>query len=127
MNLLVNIALISAGGALGALGRAGIGWVFIEKFGTGALGTLAANLIGCLAFGAAKAAVDRFDWGTEQGRVFLFTGFLGAFTTFSAFEADIFTLWSDEMHMWSALYLAASVIGGLICFAAGYFVVSRMG
>lgn len=126
MSLLAQFALIAAGGALGALARAGLGWGIIAKFGIGALGTLGVNLLGCLLFGAAKAAVDTVDWGSEGSRIFLFTGFLGAFTTFSTFEADLFTLWTDELRLWSIVYVAASVLGGIAAFAVGYVVVSRL-
>lgn len=126
MNLLTYIVLVGGGGALGALARAGVGWAFVERFGTGAIGTLTVNIVGCLLFGAAKAAVDRLGWGTESGRLFLFTGFLGAFTTFSSFEADIFALWTEDLRIWSAAYLAASVIGGLFAFVVGYLVVSKL-
>ena len=126
MGLLVNILLISGGGASGALARAGVAWLFVERVGVGPLGTLVVNLLGCLLFGAARAAVDQFEWGTDQQRTFLFTGFLGAFTTFSTFEADVFTLWTEEMRLWSALYVVASVVGGIACFVAGYLIVSRV-
>ncbi len=126
MSFLVNAALIAGGGATGALARAGVGWFFAEKVGIGVLGTLTANLLGCLLFGAAKAAVDQVDWGSEQGRTFLFTGFLGAFTTFSTFEADLFKLWGEGTTGWAAAYLAVSVIGGMAAFYAGYLAVSRL-
>lgn len=126
MGFLLNILLIAGGGASGALARAGVGWLFVEKVGVGALGTLTVNLLGCLLFGAARAGVEQFEWGTDQQRTFLFTGVLGAFTTFSTFEADVFTLWTDELRFWSVLYVFASVVGGILCFVVGYFLVARL-
>jgi CrcB protein len=118
--------LVAMGGACGALGRFGVGEAVL-KFGWGApLGTLAANMIGCFLIGAARAGVDIAEWGSPELRVFVFTGFLGAFTTFSTFEADSFGLWKLGERGWSVAYLFGSVGGGLLMFLFGWFLVERL-
>lgn len=123
--LLLKIALVASGGALGALARVGLGGLITAWLGAAPLGTLAANLLGCLCMGAARGAAELYDWGTLAQRTFLFSGFLGAFTTFSTFEADSVTLWQAGQRALSALYLVGSVLGGLAAFGLGWFLTSR--
>lgn len=123
--LLLKIALVASGGALGALARVGLGGLITAWLGAAPLGTLAANLLGCLCMGAARGAAELYDWGTLAQRTFLFSGFLGAFTTFSTFEADSVTLWQAGQRALGALYLVGSVLGGLAAFGLGWFLTSR--
>ena len=90
------------------------------------LGTLVVNLAGCLLIGMATAAVDTMGFSRPELRIFVFTGFLGAFTTFSTFEADAFGLWRLGERSLSIAYLLGSVGGGLLCFLVGWFVVERL-
>ena len=59
-----------------------------------------------------------FDGGTPALRVFLATGVLGGFTTFSAFSLDAWLLYERQQHTALALYLAVSV---LLSIAALFF------
>ncbi len=118
--------MVASGGAAGALSRWGIGAAAL-KLGQGApIGTLAANLLGCLLFGMAKAAVDALGWGSPELRMFVFTGFLGAFTTFSTFEADAFGLWQVDQRGWAIAYLLGSVVGGLAMFLLGFWMMQKV-
>ncbi len=50
-------------------------------------------------------------------RLFLTTGILGGFTTFSAFSLDAVLLWERHEHLLAALYIGGSVagaVGGLV-------------
>lgn len=123
--LLLKIVMVASGGALGALARVGLGTLVAAWLGVAPLGTLAANLLGCLCMGAARGAVEIYDWGTLAQRTFLFSGFLGAFTTFSTFEADSVTIWQAGYRAMSALYIVGSVLGGLAAFGLGWFITSR--
>lgn len=126
VNLATQIALISAGGALGALGRTGLGAWMTSRFDASHWGTLAANLIGCLIMGAAKAAVTHMDWGSAQARAFLFSGLLGAFTTFSTFEADTVALWHNGQRILAISYCVSSVLFGLLAFGLGWWLTTKM-
>ena len=59
-------------------------------------------------------------------RLFLTTGFLGGFTTFSAFSLDALTLWERGAVMQAGFYVAGSVIASLIAAFAG-LMASRLG
>lgn len=126
MNVLIKAMLIASGGALGSLLRWGVGEAALRAGWGAPAGTLAANLAGCLLIGAAKAAVDAAQWGSPELRVFVFTGLLGAFTTFSTFEAETFGLWHIGQRPAAAAYLLGSVLGGLACFLAGWWLVQRL-
>ena len=82
--MMTQILLISFGAVLGALSRWQLGvWLnpLISQF---ALGTLMANVIGCFLIGIALGLNLQ-----ESSKLLFITGFLGSFTTFSAFSAEI--------------------------------------
>lgn len=121
MNLWSQIAWVALGGALGALGRTGLGIWMTERFTHAQLGTLCANIIGCLVMGTAKGLVTHHDWGSPEARAFLFSGLLGAFTTFSTFEADTVTLWQTDQRLLAISYCIGSVLLGLLAFGLGWW------
>ncbi len=126
MTTVWNAVIVAVGGAVGALLRWGIGEAALRWTGAAPLGTLAANLLGCFAIGAARAAVDAHGWGSPEVRVFVFTGLLGAFTTFSTFESDTVQMWRDGARGFAATYMGISVVGGLLCFLLGWWIVGRV-
>lgn len=75
-------------------------------------GTLAVNVIGCFCIGIVFGLFDRGQISHEW-RMFLATGFLGGFTTFSAFSNETFALLRDGQVGCALLYVAASVLLGL--------------
>ena len=82
--MMTQILLISFGAVLGALSRWQLGvWLnpLISQF---AFGTLLANVLGCFLIGIALGLNLQ-----ESSKLLLITGFLGSFTTFSAFSAEI--------------------------------------
>jgi len=48
--------------------------------------------------------------GTQHWRLFLTTGILGGFTTFSAYSLDAVLLWERHEHLLAALYVGGSVV-----------------
>ncbi|VTU06989.1 CrcB protein [Actinobacillus indolicus] len=82
--MMTQILLISFGAVLGALSRWQLGiWLnpLISQF---AFGTLLANVLGCFLIGIALGLNLQ-----ESSKLLLIMGFLGSFTTFSAFSAEI--------------------------------------
>lgn len=99
------------GGALGAGARHLIGRATLALLGAGfPYGTLAVNLLGGLGMGLLVGLSSRYGSG-ESWRLFLGTGLLGGFTTFSAFSLDIVTL-ADRGHPGLAIGYAALSVGG---------------
>ena len=83
---------VAIGGALGALARWLVGesiLAWIGPAGTFPWGTLTVNVIGCALIGfLAPIVVTRSPWVAG----FVVTGFLGGFTTYSAFAEETFSL-----------------------------------
>lgn len=118
------VLLAAAGGALGSSAR------YLVNVGAGRLlgmgfpwGTLIVNIVGCfimgllVGWGAFKGSVS------QEARVFLATGILGGFTTFSAFSADFALLVERRDFGFSALYLTGSVVLSLLAVFAGIYLV----
>jgi fluoride exporter len=82
------------------------------------LGTLLVNCVGGLLIGAAMVGFMR--WPDETLRLLLVTGFLGGFTTFSAFSAESLGLVQRGAWALALLHSAAHLLGALACTAAGF-------
>ena len=114
-----DAALVGAGGVLGALGRFLLtGW-FQARFQHFPYGTLAVNLVGSLALGfLVTALADRVVTDSSL-RLLAMVGFLGAFTTFSAFSYDNALLWQDGRWLALGANVGLNVGGCLLATALG--------
>lgn len=84
-------------------------------------GTVAVNLLGSLAAGLiAGVLVARGAAGENPASLFLITGLLGGFTTFSAFSLDAVLLWQRGDGVAAAAYVAGSVVVAVGAAAAGF-------
>lgn len=107
-----NFFLVGSGGFLGSVSRYYLGGWVLHLSGASRFpyGTLAVNAIGCLAIGVlAGIAEYRHIMGAEV-RLLVFTGFLGGFTTFSAFGYETFFLAREHHWAGAALNLALHVL-----------------
>ncbi len=77
------------------------------------LGTFIVNVLGCLAAGILSGLIERHHVFSADTRLFLFTGLLGGFTTFSAFGVEtVFLLRRGETFV-AIAYVALSIAVGL--------------
>jgi CrcB protein len=76
-------------------------------------GTLAVNIIGCFLIGVVFGFVDRGNLSNDW-KLFLATGLLGGFTTFSAFSIETLALFREGQTLSAFAYIAASVLVGLL-------------
>lgn len=83
------------------------------------LGTLAINVTGSFLIGVVAGTVSRDPAFDRNLHLFLATGLLGGFTTFSAFSLEGVLMWQRGQQMGSLLYAAGSVVLGLLAAAAG--------
>ncbi|MGH8932259.1 MAG: fluoride efflux transporter CrcB [Egibacteraceae bacterium] len=117
--LVTDLAWIAAGGALGALARYGVTAWTIARFGPGfPMGTLTVNVTGSFLLGLAATLLAVKVRLPAATRPFFTVGFLGAYTTFSAYAFDTITLWGRaapvgvaNVLLNNALSLAAAVLG----------------
>ncbi len=105
------VLYVAAGGALGAVGRYGVMNAIGAMFGHGfPFGTLIVNIAGSLILGAGIEASALVWSPSPEIRAMLVVGFLGAFTTFSAFSLDTVTLITRGETVAAVMYIAASVV-----------------
>ncbi len=122
---MTGIVAVALGGGIGALARYGlaIGAARISAVEF-PLGTFLANILGCLLIG--------FFWGcfekvhiSHEFRLFLFTGFLGGFTTFSTFARESVQLLKVGEPYHAIGYIVASNLVGLTMVLAGFILANR--
>lgn len=119
-----RLFLLAAGGAAGTLARYGVSvWADRAARGVFPAGTMAVNLAGCFLIGALWALFERSLISPGQ-RLFLMTGFLGGFTTFSTFGLETFSLMRDGEYWAAALNAAVNNIAGVGLVLAGFFCVN---
>ena len=117
--------IVFLGAGIGGAARHGVNVLSARLFGTGfPAGTLVINVLGCLVMGLIAGAFAFRVHLPQELRLFLTTGILGGFTTFSAFSLDAALLWERGEVGLAALYVGASVIFSLLAVAAG-LVMSR--
>ena len=75
--------------------------------------TFAVNVLGCLAVGVLAGVAVRYDVFSPSARLFLFTGLLGGFTTYSAFGLETVYLIRRGDLGTAVLYAGASTVLGI--------------
>ena len=116
-----SIFLVSAGAAIGASLRWGLGLWLNSLFSSIAFGTLVANFIGCFLMGILVAVFWMFPQFSPEWRLFLVTGFLGALTTFSSFSGEVIEFFFKEEWGNGLFVLVSHLIGCLIFTALGIY------
>ena len=110
---------VAIGGALGALSRFGMGqWLADSGYAHLHPATFLVNVIGALLIGILFAGAERFTL-SEPARLGMSVGFLGAFTTFSAFSLQLLMDMQEGEVLRAASYAAATVFLCLISCLVG--------
>ena len=108
-----KLALIGLGGFLGTLSRYWLSQGIDERSHSSfPYGTMAVNLAGCFAAGFLFQFLGQAVISPDL-RLAIFTGFLGGFTTFSAYALQTFVLTQGGLLSWAAVNVVASNILGL--------------
>jgi CrcB protein len=114
-----GFVIVFLGGGIGAALRHGVNLLSARLFGTAfPWHTLIENVSGSLVMGVlAGYFAFKADPSSQHWRLFLTTGVLGGYTTFSAFSLDSVLLYERGETGLAALYVLGSValaIGGLV-------------
>jgi len=118
----MNLIMIAAGGALGSVARYLTVSGVSKVLGTGfPYGTMIVNILGSFFMGMAVALLlDKVDGSEPSDWIpFVMTGFLGGFTTFSAFSLDAYLLLENGRLGAMMIYALMSVVVSLIALAVG--------
>jgi fluoride exporter len=116
---------VALGGALGSVARLAVSQVISRLLGDGfPYGILTVNILGSFAMGLVTAVFMRKLDGSQSLQFFLTTGFLGGFTTFSAFSFDVLKLVNGGQSSSAMTYVLLSVGLSIAAVFAGFAMVS---
>jgi CrcB protein len=114
---LARLLYICVGGAIGTGGRYLLSGLALRLLGPGfPFGTLAVNVIGSFLIGLIMFAGIHTQLLSPGVRLFLTTGIMGGFTTYSSFNYETFRLFQDRAWLLGGANVAATFLG---CFIAG--------
>ena len=118
--------MVALGGAVGASARYGVYLASGHYLGTNfPYATLIVNVVGSFALGALAEAMREFWSLSQEMRLLLTVGMLGAFTTFSTFSLDVAQLYEREKVGLSLIYILVSVVLSIGALFAGIEMVRR--
>ncbi len=114
-SILTNILLVGIGGFIGSVMRyLASGYVQqTTKSVDFPYGTLAVNVIGCFVIGFLAQLAEGRGVFTSESRLFVFTGILGGFTTFSSFGNETINLVRDSQMMNAFANVGTNLVIGL--------------
>jgi len=121
---MINLTIIAIGGALGSLSRYYLSNTFLKNFVFFDIpfAILAINAIGSMFFGLFMGLYTSNIIASDNLKVFLLTGFLAAFTTFSTFAWESIILFQNEMYIKLVIYCIASIILSISFCLLGYVI-----
>ena len=119
---LINAVAVGSGGFLGALARYGLSGLVHRHAALSSFpyGTLAVNLVGCLAIGLLAGMTEFRQLFPPEFRTFAFIGLLGGFTTYSTFAYETVAMLRNEDYVRAAANVGTHVILGLALAWVGY-------
>ena len=117
-----KIVGLTVAGACGALARYGLAGA-IERFNHSGFpwGTLAVNVLGCFLFGLIWTFTQDRLWVSAEMRIVILVGFLGSFTTFSAFLFETHQMLAHAQWLMAGLNMLGGLAAGLGAYLLGAF------
>jgi CrcB protein len=113
----MRVALVALGGAIGSVARYGVGALAAQLFGSAfPFGTLLVNLSGSFLIAIIMHVALAGTAISLELRIFLTTGIMGGYTTYSSFNYETLALINQRAYGLAGLNVAATVVG---CFLAG--------
>lgn len=114
----MDLIFVGIGGALGSLARYQLGRIISQKSRMAfPAGTFLINITGAILLGLVS--------GLDAGRniyLLLGDGFLGAYTTFSTFMYEGFSLFQDKKKLNAFIYILSSLLLGILGYVLGFWI-----
>ena len=118
-NLWIISLLVGLGGFAGSVARYSLS-VAMQRFTIEwPLGTLAANVLGCLAIGLVTGISARGETLSPEVRLALATGFCGGFTTMSSMIYETAAMVRSSEYLHATLYVAGTLLLSMTAFIVG--------
>lgn len=123
-----HLFIVALGGALGSGMRHLVNLAALRLFGPAfPWGTLAVNIAGSFIMGLFVELLARRFGGSAELRLFIATGILGGFTTFSTFSLDVAVLYERGAVAQAAFYVAASIVVAVLALFLGMWLGKSLG
>ena len=120
--------IVFIGSGIGGALRHLVGLASLRLLGSNfPYGTLAVNIVGSALMGLVAGLFASFALGNYDLRLFLATGLIGGFTTWSTFTLDTMTLWQRGQPAAAAGYVLASFVISLLAMIAVLHITRRLG
>ena len=126
---MLNILLIAFGGAIGSIMRYLSSDLFLRLAKSGHIsavfpyGTFFVNILGSFLAGIIYyLVIKNFDFFDLRLKNFLIVGFLGGFTTFSAFSLDFFRLINAGHNLQAFIYATSTLLLALLAVFFGFYI-----
>jgi len=122
-----KIIIVGLAGACGAMSRYALSGLAHRIAGEDyPWGTLLVNVVGCLLFGFIWVLGEKRMAFTPENRLYILTGFMGAFTTFSAFAFETGQMFRDSQFLLAASNIAANNVLCIVALFAGLALASLL-
>jgi CrcB protein len=122
-----NLLLVVIGGGIGAGTRHLVNMGAMRLLGLNfPWGTMIINVTGSFIMGAFIELLARRFGASNELRMFVATGILGGYTTFSSFSLDFATLWERGATLPALAYVLVSVVGGILALFAAFWLVRSL-
>lgn len=89
-------------------------------------GTFIVNILGALLIGILFAISEKTTILGPQWRIFVITGILGGFTTFSSFTLDTMNLFRESQYLYAFTYVSLTVFLGIAITIVGYLFMKNL-
>ncbi len=123
----MSYLIVFFGAGVGGVFRQALGLTVTKALGSGfPYGTLLINVTGSAIMGLVIGVFEARNIQGNDLRLFLTTGILGGYTTFSTFSLDSVTLWERGQYVESLVYVGASLILSLSVLALMIMLVRRL-
>ena len=123
-----DLIFVGSGGFIGAASRYYLGSLIVQlgccqRF---PLATLSVNIMGCLLIGLLTELSTQLHILSTESKLFLVTGILGGFTTFSAFGHEAVALVRSGESLLGFLYVFLSILFCLGAVCAGIWIAQQI-